>query len=182
MGQDQTGNTNPVYRIINTLSNIAGYLSALAIVIATLAITEGVLVRYIFRTPTIWQVELAVYMLMCATFLGSPWVLKEKGHINIQLITSRFSKRTNAVLNLSTSLIAFGFCVLVAWKGWIMWYEAYEGGWVSESLWSVPLVYPYLTIPVGMSLTALQFLVTIHECVQDLRDVNGKMLESVTEE
>lgn len=178
MAKQNTSKVHPVYRIINTLSNIAGYLSALSIVIATLAITEGVLVRYILRTPTIWQVELAVYMLMCATFLGSPWVLKEKGHINIQLITSRFSQKTNAILNLSTSFIALAFCVLVAWKGWIMWYEAYEGGWVSESLWSVPLVYPYLTIPVGMSLTALQFLVTIHECVQELKDVNGGVVQS----
>ncbi len=171
-----------IYRVINTLSNIAGYLSALAIVIATLAITEGVLVRYIFRVPTIWQVELAVYMLMCATFLGSPWVLKEKGHINIQLITSRFSPKTNAILNLSTSFLAFAFCLLVAWKGWVMWYEAYEGGWVSESLWSVPLVYPYLIIPVGMTLTALQFLVTIHECVQELKSVNVDVVHSEVKE
>ena len=173
MAKHGTLKEHAVYRIINTLSNIAGYLSALAIVIATLAITEGVLVRYIFRIPTIWQVELAVYMLMCATFLGSPWVLKEKGHINIQLVTSRFSPRTNAILNLFTSLAAFAFCVLVAWKGWVMWYEAYEGGWVSESLWSVPLVYPYLTIPVGMTLTALQFLVTIRECVNEFREVSA---------
>ena len=164
------------------MSDIAGYLSALSIVVATLAVTEGVLVRYIFRIPTIWQVELAVYMLMCATFLGSPWVLKEKGHINIQLITSRFSSRTNAILNLCTSLVAFAFCFLVAWKGWVMWYEAYKGGWVSESLWSVPLVYPYLIIPVGMTLTALQFLVTIHECVEKLKHVNGSTVESELKE
>ena len=176
MSKRESINLHPVYRFINMLSNAAGCISALAIVIATLAITEGVIVRYVFRTPTIWQVELAIYMLMCATFLGSPWVLKEKGHINIRLITSRFSARTNAILNLCTSVIAMLFCVLVAWKGWVMWYEAYEGGWVSESLWSVPLVYPYLTIPVGMSLTALQFLVTIHDGFMELRNVNSEKI------
>ena len=53
-----------------------------------------------------------------------------------------------------------------------MWYEAYEGDWVSESLWSVPLVYPYLIIPLGMTLTSLQYLVRIGRQVQQLKE-NG---------
>lgn len=160
---------NPFVRAINFLSNLFGLLSAAGIILATLIITEGVIVRYVFRSPTIWQVEMAIYLLMLATFLGSPYALKEGAHINIDLVISHFSQKTNTYLNLFTSVVAMLFCVLLAWKGWIMWYEAYEGGWVSESLWSVPLVYPYLIIPLGMTLTSLQYLVRIGRQVQQLK-------------
>ena len=42
-----------------------------------------------------------------------------------------------------------------------MWWEAYEGNWSSSSLLSVPLIYPYALIPVGMFLTGLQYTVKI---------------------
>jgi TRAP-type C4-dicarboxylate transport system permease small subunit len=150
-------------RSINFLSDLFGILSAAAILMSTLIITEGVLVRYIFRTPTIWQVEMAVYLLIFATFLGSPYALKEHAHIHIDLVTHKFSAKTNARLDIITSVIAMIFCLLLAWKGWIMWYEAFDGGYVSESLWSFPLVYPYLFLPLGMSLTSLQFTLRIYK-------------------
>jgi len=40
-----------------------------------------------------------------------------------------------------------------------MWWEAFDGGWRSSSLLSVPLVYPYALIPVGLFLTGLQYVV-----------------------
>ncbi len=159
---DRTDNIPLLFRFIRFLSNIAGVIGGLSIIIATLCIAEGVFVRYVFRHPTIWQIELAVYMLICATFIGSPWVLKERGHINIELIFSKLPERTKLYLNFCTAIVAFIFCVLVAWKGWAMWYEAYENNWVSESLWSIPLKYPYLIIPIGMTLTALQFIEIIY--------------------
>jgi len=42
-----------------------------------------------------------------------------------------------------------------------MWWEAFEGNWSSSSLLSVPLVYPYALIPVGMFLTGLQYVVKL---------------------
>ena len=171
---------NPFVRTVNFLSDVFGLLSAAGILAATLIITEGVVVRYVLKSPTIWQVELAVYLLMLATFLGSPYALKEGAHINIDLVTSHFSAKTNAVLSLCTSFIAMAFCILLAWKGWAMWYEAYEGGWASESLWSVPLVYPYLIIPLGMTLTALQFTVRIGNQFRQLKETDSsQVLEEV---
>jgi TRAP-type C4-dicarboxylate transport system permease small subunit len=160
MAENVSG-VNPFIRAVNFASNVLGVVSAAGIVAATLTITYGVIVRYLFRMPTIWQTEISIYLLMGATFLGCPWVLKEEGHIHIDLVTSRFTDRVNAYLNVFTSIVAMVFCVLVAWRAWIMWYEAFEGGWESESILSVPLVYPYLILPLGMSLTFLQFIVRI---------------------
>lgn len=160
---------NPVFRAIEFLSDLAGYASAVAILVATLVIVQQVVVRYVFRMPTIWQVELAVYLLIAATFLGAAYGLKENSHINIELVTGLLPPGFKRWLDLFTSLVALWFCAYLAWKGAFMWWDAYEGGWRTSSLWSIPLVYPYAILPVGMALTSLQYVVKIADRVAELR-------------
>ena len=150
---------NSFFRLINWLSQISGYIAALSILAATLIIVEQVVVRYIFKIPTIWQVETAVYLLIAATFIGAPYGLKEKAHINIDMLIIHISAGARRKLELVTSTIAMLFCFFLAYRGAVMWWEAFEGGWRSPSLLSVPLVYPYALIPVGMFITGLQYVV-----------------------
>lgn len=152
---------NPLFRLINRLSQISGYLAALSILAATLIIVQQVVVRYVFKFPTIWQVETAVYLLIAATFLGAPYGLKENAHINIDLLIIHISAAKRRKLDLVTSVVAMAFCFFLAYRGGVMWWEAFEGHWRSSSLLSVPLVYPYTLIPVGMFLTGLQYIVKI---------------------
>jgi len=152
---------NSFFRLINRLSQISGYLAALSILAATLIIVEQVVVRYVFRTPTIWQVETAVYLLIAATFLGAPYGLKENAHINIDMFIINLSAGARIRLDFVTSTIAMLFCFFLAYRGGVMWWEAFEGNWRSSSLLSVPLVYPYALIPVGMLLTGLQYIVKL---------------------
>lgn len=152
---------NAFFRLVNCLSQISGYLAALSILAATLIIVEQVAVRYLFKIPTIWQVETAVYLLIAATFLGAPYGLKENAHINIDLFIVRFSAGARRKLDIVTSVVAMLFCFFLAYRGAVMWWEAFEGNWRSSSLFSVPLVYPYALIPVGMFLTGLQYVVKV---------------------
>jgi TRAP-type C4-dicarboxylate transport system permease small subunit len=152
---------NSLFQLISQLSQISGYFAALSILAATLIIVEQVVVRYLFKIPTIWQVETAVYLLIAATFLGAPYGLKENAHINIDLFIVRFSAGARRKLDIVTSAIAMLFCFFLAYRGGVMWWEAFEGNWRSSSLFSVPLVYPYALIPVGMFLTGLQYIVKV---------------------
>jgi TRAP-type C4-dicarboxylate transport system permease small subunit len=150
---------NPFFRLINWLSQISGYIAALSILAATLIIVEQVVVRYVLKIPTIWQVETAVYLLIAATFIGAPYGLKEKAHINIDMLIIHLSAGIRRKLDFMTSTIAMVFCFFLAYHGAVMWWEAYDGGWRSSSLLSVPLVFPYALIPVGMFVTGLQYVV-----------------------
>jgi TRAP-type C4-dicarboxylate transport system permease small subunit len=150
---------NAFFKQINRLSQISGYVAALSILAATLIIVEQVVVRYVFKIPTIWQVETAVYLLIAATFLGAPYGLKENAHIHIDMLILNLPAGVRRKLDIVTAAIAMGFCFFLAYRGGIMWWEAFDGGWRSSSLLSVPLVYPYALIPVGLFLTGLQYVV-----------------------
>ncbi len=54
--------------------------------------------------------------------------------------------------------------------------EAYEGGWLSETIWAVALWKPYTALPIGFGLLFLQFfadflsLITRRSTPFDIRD------------
>jgi TRAP-type C4-dicarboxylate transport system permease small subunit len=152
---------NPFFQLIDRLTQISGYIAALSILAATLIIVHQVVVRYVFKIPTIWQVETAIYLLIAATFLGAPYGLKENAHINIDMLIIYLPSAVRRKLDIATSVIAMAFCFFLAYRGGVMWWEAFEGGWRSSSLLSVPLVYPYVLIPIGMFLTGLQYIVKV---------------------
>jgi TRAP-type C4-dicarboxylate transport system permease small subunit len=160
---------NPVVRVIHALTMVSGYVSGLAILAATLIIVEQVLVRYILHAATTWQVEIAVYLLIAATFLGAPYGLKQNAHINIDIVVFWLPRRVRDRLDICTAFLAFLFCLFLAWRGCIMWWEAFDGGWKSSSIISVPLIYPYALLPLGMILTSLQYMIRLMDLTKALR-------------
>ena len=170
---------SPFLRLTHGLTMVSAYMSALAILAATLIIVEQVWVRYLFNMPTIWQVEIAVYLLIAATFLGAPYGLKQNAHINIDILVIWLPEKVRSRLDIITSFLAFLFCLFLGWRGCVMWWEAFDGGWKSSSLLSVPLVYPYALLPLGMILTSLQYVIRLMDLTRALRAQKGPLEEKI---
>jgi TRAP-type C4-dicarboxylate transport system permease small subunit len=165
----------PLIRLTHVLIMVSGYMSALAILAATLIIVEQVWVRYLFNAPTIWQVEIAVYLLIAATFLGAPYGLKQNGHINIDILVVWLPEKVRSRLDVITSFLALLFCLFLGWRGCVMWWEAFEGDWKSSSLLSFPLIYPYALLPLGMILTSLQYVIRLMDLTTALKAGKGAL-------
>ncbi|MEW6334028.1 MAG: TRAP transporter small permease [Thermodesulfobacteriota bacterium] len=155
-----------VLQKIEDLNRILYYVSSIAIVLSAFILTYEVIVRYILRIPTIWEIETSVYLTIMATYLGAAYGLKDGAHINIDLIIRLLPRGFTEKLSLATSLISLVFCALLAWKGWGMWWEATAKGWHSESLWGPPLTIPYFFLPLGMTLLSLQYVILISDIIE----------------
>jgi len=150
-----------IAKVIENFNHFLYIVSSLAILLSAFILTYEVIMRYVLRTPTIWEIEASVYLTIMATFLASAYGLKDGAHINIDLITRLLPVTFNAKLSMVTSVLALFFCALIAWKGWEMWWEAFSKGWKSESVWSFPLAVPYFFLPLGMTLLSLQYIIQI---------------------
>jgi len=148
-------------RRIEGLNHFIYLISSLAILLSAFVLTYEVIMRYVLRTPTIWEIEASVYLTIMATFLAAAYGLKDGAHINIDLITRLLPPRFNVGLSIVTSVLSLFFCILIAWKGWAMWWEAFSKGWKSETVWSFPLAIPYFFLPLGMTLLSLQYMIQI---------------------
>jgi TRAP-type C4-dicarboxylate transport system permease small subunit len=157
-----------LFRWIDMISEVSGYLSGIAIVIATLIICQAVALRYLFGMSGVWTTEFAVYMLIFATFVGGAYGLKHDAHVGVDLITNQLPVRAQAAVKLIASLLALVLVLVVDWRAWALWWEATEAGWNSESAWGPPLTYPYFILPLGFTLIALQYLVIVSDNTQQL--------------
>lgn len=148
-------------KFISDLSKLCGIASAAMIVISVLVVVQMVWVRYILQASSIWQTEFVTYLLVSATFIGSPYVLLTRGHVNVDLVPLYLPHKWRLVLALFASLLSLAFCLLITWTGYEFWYEAWENKWRSDSIWEVRLWIPYFSMPFGFGVLSLQYIADI---------------------
>ena len=52
-----------------------------------------VFVRYVLNQTTIWQTDFTTWSLVAATFIGSPYLLLNRGHVNVDVLPLHLSPR-----------------------------------------------------------------------------------------
>ena len=156
---------------INFLSRIFGVLSAALVGSAILVVCQMVVMRYVLNASTVWQTEYVTYAIVAATFLGSPYVLLVKGHVNVDLLPHYLGGRAKKALAIFAALLALTFCGVLAWQSFEFFYEAYDGGWETDSVWALPLWIPYLPMLLGLSLLCIQYIAEILSTAFDLAPI-----------
>ena len=146
---------------VRALSRACGVVSVLLLLAAVLVVNHLVILRYVLNASAIWQYEFVTYSLIGATIIGSPYVLMTRGHVNVDLLPLYLGPRLRFALALIAAVTGLGFCLTLAVTGIGFWYQAWSKGWVSETVWAPPLWIPYLAVPLGMGLLALQYLADI---------------------
>ena len=148
-------------RCADLCNRVIVVVSALAVITACLILSYSVLTRTLFHTPTYWQDEAAVFLLVGATFLTSGYVQSRRGHIGIEAFVGLLPPLANRIRLWLVDVASLLFCAFFTWKAWTLAYEAYDEGQVSNSMWSPPLDIPYGLMAAGMTLLCVQILMQI---------------------
>jgi len=136
-------------------------LAAAMIAASVLIVCQMVLARYVLGRPTAWQTELVTYLLVGATLIGSPYVLKIRGHVSVDLLPHYLSERGKKRQQLVSAAAGMAFCGVLLWSGCVLWYDAWADNWLSETVWAVPLWIPYAALPIGFGLMLLQYVADV---------------------
>jgi len=147
--------------LVRRVSLACGIAAAGLLAAATVVVCQMVVMRYFLGASTVWQTEFVIYAIVASTFIGAPYVLLHKGHVNVDLVPLYVKHRTRLVLALIGSLASLVFCLVVAWFSAEYLHEAWAGGWRTETVWALPLWIPLLSLPIGMSLLSLQYIADI---------------------
>lgn len=146
---------------VRRLSQFCGILSALTLAAAVLVVCHMVVLRYLLNESTVWQTEFAVYSIVGATLIGSPYVLLRRGHVNVDLLPLYLPHRARLVLAFLASALALLFCGVLTYSGVELWFDAWDGNWKTNSIWALPMWIAYAPIPIGIGLLCLQYLADI---------------------
>ena len=148
-------------RTVKWLSIASGFIAAASLAVAVIVVCQMVILRYFLQESTIWQTEFVTYLIVGATFIGSPYVLLLKGHVNVDLLPLYLGHRGRMALALFSSVLSLIFCLLLAWTGFEYLLEAWQGGWRTDTVWAPPLWITIIPLPIGIGLLVLQYLADI---------------------
>ena len=143
---------------VQRLSRVSGAVAAALIALGVLVICDMVVERYLLGRTTIWQIDVVTYSIVAATFVGSPYVLLTRGHVNVDVLPLHVGRRTRWWLALGTATLALAFCVVLFVLCTIYWHEAWAANWRSDTVWRARLWIPYSAMPIGLGLLVLQYV------------------------
>lgn len=96
-------------RFLDALDRTLVSASALATIAAGLVLTYSIAVRYVLHSSTDWQDEMAVFLLVGATFLSAPYVQSMRGHIAIEAIEGFLPERIERVRAIVSDVVCLLF-------------------------------------------------------------------------
>jgi TRAP-type C4-dicarboxylate transport system permease small subunit len=143
-------------RAVRAISQLCGFVAAGLIAAGVIVVCEMVILRYVFGESTIWQTDFTTYCLIGATFVGSPYVLMTRGHVNVDVLPHYLGPKARRRLAFASSFVTIGFAVILAVLTTNFWMEAWEQRWVSDTMWRARLWIPYSSMPIGLTLLTLQ--------------------------
>lgn len=146
---------------VKRLSTLCGVIAVILLLGAVLAVCHLVVVRYALNESAIWQHEFVTYSLIASTFLGSPYVLLRKGHVNVDLLPHYLGKQGRFLLAIIAAAMSLVFCGIITWTSVFWWHDAYANDWVGETVWAPRLWIPWAAMPIGMGLLCLQYVADI---------------------
>jgi TRAP-type C4-dicarboxylate transport system permease small subunit len=99
-----------------------------------------------------WVLEATEYMLYGITFFGAPWLLREQGHIAIEIVIERLSAPARRrARRLSDALGALICAVLFVYACRTVW-NSYASGILVQKSFTFPEWYVYAIVPPVMLL------------------------------
>lgn len=148
-------------RGVRLISQGCGIFAAVLTAASVVVVCQMVFIRYVLNDNTIWQTDFVTFSLVAATFIGAPYVLMTKGHVNVDVLPIYAGQRARWWLALFAITISLSFALVMFVLTVNFWYEAWENNWRSDSMWRARLWIPYGAMPLGLGVLTLQYVVDL---------------------
>ncbi|AXA94765.1 TRAP transporter small permease subunit [Massilia sp. YMA4] len=159
-----------VSRAIDKLNDSIAAVVAWALLLAVLICAGNALVRYSLNMSSNAWLEIQWYLFAAVFMLASPHTLRRDEHVRIDVVTGRFSKRTQVWLDLFGYLFfLMPVCLVILYYGIPFGLESLRNGEMSSNAGGL-IVWPAkILVAVGFALMILQGVSEIIKRVAYLR-------------
>jgi C4-dicarboxylate transporter, DctQ subunit len=140
-------------RLLELLAVVAGIiLAAMAF-----AIVIDVVVRNLGLQPPAHTLTLTEYGLLYVTMLGAPWLVREKGHVYIELVTAAVAPRTRFWLTRVVYALCVLTCAVIFWVSLEVTLDQYQRHVVDVRSFDMPRWLLTASIPLSFGLMIIEF-------------------------
>jgi TRAP-type C4-dicarboxylate transport system permease small subunit len=144
-----------------------------AIAIMTISIFIEVVANYLFNSPTLWASEVSEYLMLFLGLMAAASASRNRRHINTGFFLEKFSEKARRILDLLFSVLTLFFASYITYKGIAMVVRAVKYDMTADTLLGTPLWIPYLIIPIGIGMLAVEALICVVKGVAHFKAVTG---------
>ena len=151
------------------------------LVLAAVLISAGnAIVRKVFNTSSNGLLEIQWYLFAGVFMLGAGYAFLRNVHVRIDFISSKLSKRTNAIID-AAGIVVFliPLCLILINLSWPFFYNAWVTGEMSSNAGGLIRWPVLLLIPLGFGILLLQAL---SELIKRVAFLAGRIDEPISVE
>ncbi len=143
--------------IFDRVIDLMAFLAGGVLIFITGAVCYTIGMRYLFTKTTIWIIPIAEYSLLWIVFLGSTWLLREKGHITTDILYVHLKEKFQHYLSGIMFLIGGLTCACLLLLGIIHVGQCVAGRVTDVRAITVPKTAVFIIIPIGSLFLSIQF-------------------------
>lgn len=147
-------------KAFNWFLELQVWIACVIISVMLLIICADVIMRYLFNSPLGWTIEISELGLVWIVSFGMAWLLREDGHIKVDIFVTRFSPRIQYLLDFITSALSAIMLIIVTWYGLQRTISIIErGGTEAYSVLYLPAGLFLMPLCIGFFFFAIQFII-----------------------
>ena len=151
----------PIFRLTSHLYSRMifglGALSGAIFGLIAIFIGVDVIMRNTAGTGISWIVEFAEYAMYAATIFAAPWVLREGGHVSVDVLKATFPGKPAQVISILAALLGMVICGVIVYYSTIATWFAYQRSSMIYKSFTIPEWWVSVFIPLGMLLMTIEF-------------------------
>lgn len=144
--------------LMDRVNESGAIISGIALLLMMLIGALDVFLGKVFNMPIPGTFEATEALMVVSAFLAIAYNQQVKGHIKVELFTSRFSPRVQAIFELFAYCLSVFFFFLVAWQAWLYGWASLKVREYESGLIAFPVYPAKLLLALGVSIMTVQCL------------------------
>lgn len=145
-------------RFFDFLINAMAVLASTIMLVMMLSTVFKVIMRAFFNRGIQGVDQISGTMMVYIAFLGAAWVLRNEGHITIDLLTGYLSEKTRRQVEIFGSIVGAIACFTIAYVSGVATVLSIQRGVVVAAELEIPRAINLWVIPFGSAVLGIEFI------------------------
>jgi len=147
----------PLIRLYDLLLYGMAFIAAATLVWLLVSVVLSVAMRNLGVQPFAWLFTSSEYGLLYMTMLGAPWLVREKGHVHIELVTAALPDNLRRIVSRIVATACVAVSLILAWYGLQLLLTNIERNDYDVRAYFYPRWMLTISFPIAFSFMAIEF-------------------------
>lgn len=154
--------SSKLIHLLDKISDLFAWLSVVLLAAITFLVCAEVIIRKFWNISMVGVIEISEHALVFITFLSAGWILRNDGHVKVDVVVGFLRPKTQATLNMATSCFGALLCLFLSYHSGLTIWSVWQRGVNSVKILELPLAPLYSAVFLGFIILFFQCLRRAH--------------------